>query len=236
LNELSVEYGVDLAFSNMEELRSALMETLRQNAGKITQSSQILTKQFFHLLVGTFVALLAFLDHRREASSSNYYDVLKGELALQTRRFTDSFEKVIGAQVAISAVNTFLTAMFLWTMDFPYLPFLVLATFLLGLLPIVGNLMSNTVIVFTGLTISPTLAFWSLLFLVFIHKLEYFLNSKIVGANIRTPMWQTLLGILVGHTVMGVPGIILAPALLHYARGEMQGLPAGPVPRKRPRS
>lgn len=222
LNELSLQYGFDLAFTNMEEMLAAVIEALKQNAGKITKSSQILTGQFFHVLIGCSVALLSFMDTKREAPGPNLFDELRIELSRQIGRFTDSFERVMGAQVAISAINTCLTGVFLLSMDFPYLLFLVLATFLLGMIPIVGNLMSNTVVVFTGLTLSPEHAFFALCFLIVIHKGEYFLNSKIVGANIRTPMWQTLLGILLGHVVMGVPGIMLAPALLYYVRSELR--------------
>ena len=58
-------------------------------------------------------------------------------------------------------------------------------TFLCGLLPIIGNLMSNTLIIAVGFTISPKLALVALIFLVVIHKLEYFLNSKIIGDRIK---------------------------------------------------
>jgi predicted PurR-regulated permease PerM len=226
INELSQKYGFDLTFTNMEELRDALLLELRKNAGSITHSSQILTREFFHLLVGLFIAILVFLDWRKSPPEANLFGAFREEMGEQVGKFTDSFERVIGAQVAISAVNTCLTGLFLVFMGFPYLPFLVLTTFLVGILPIVGNLISNTIIVITGLTLSPEHALSALIFLIVVHKLEYFLNSKIVGANIRTPMWQTLLGILLGHTLMGIPGIILAPALLHYVRGQMRSFSA----------
>ena len=38
-------------------------------------------------------------------------------------------------------------------------------------------------------------------------------------------MWMTLLGIVVGEAMMGVPGVLLAPALLHYAREELRAIP-----------
>jgi predicted PurR-regulated permease PerM len=92
--------------------------------------------------------------------------------------------------------------------------------FLCGLLPIVGNLISNTVIVGVGFTISPKMGLLALIFLITIHKLEYFLNSKIIGARIDSPMWLTLIGLVVGERLMGVPGMILAPVILHYIKFE----------------
>ena len=75
-------------------------------------------------------------------------------------------------------------------------------------------------------TISLQLATVGLIYLVIIHKLEYLLNSRIIGGLIDTPMWMTLLGLVIGEALMGVPGVLLAPALLHYARAEMRDLPA----------
>jgi predicted PurR-regulated permease PerM len=93
-------------------------------------------------------------------------------------------------------------------------------TFLCGLLPIIGNLISNTIIVGVAFTIAPQTALTALVFLVVLHKFEYFLNSKIVGDRIQNPMWLTLIGIVVGEKLMGIPGMILAPVLLHYIKVE----------------
>jgi predicted PurR-regulated permease PerM len=54
-----------------------------------------------------------------------------------------------------------------------------------------------------------------------IHKLEYFLNSKIIGKRIHSPMWLTLVGLVVGERLMGISGMILAPVVLDYIRHEM---------------
>ena len=97
---------------------------------------------------------------------------------------------------------------------------LVGITFLCGLLPIIGNILSNTLIVGVGFTISPKVAFFALIFLVVVHKLEYLLNSKIIGDRIKNPMWLTLLGLVLGEKLMGIPGMILAPVVLHYIKVE----------------
>jgi len=103
----------------------------------------------------------------------------------------------------------------------PHAPLLIAVTFICGLVPIAGNLASNTVIVFVALTVSLKLAVFGLLFLVVIHKLEYFLNSKIIGDRIRNPVWLTLIALIIGERLMGIPGLILAPVVLNYLRVEM---------------
>src|SRR5262249_22228127 len=98
-----------------------------------------------------------------------------------------------------------------------------------GLLPIVGNLISNTIIVGIGFTVSPRMALAALIFLVGIHKLEYILNSKIIGHRIHNPLWLTLLGLILGERLIGLPGMILAPVALHYLRLETSRLRVTPV-------
>ena len=127
---------------------------------------------------------------------------------------------VMGAQILISAVNTVLTGIFAVAIHLPYAPVVIGVTFLCGLLPIVGNVISNTVIVAIGFTVSAETALFALAFLIIIHKLEYFLNSKIVGGRIRNPFWLTLLALILGERLMGVPGMILAPVVLNYIKRE----------------
>ena len=134
--------------------------------------------------------------------------------------FFKSFATVAGAQIIISAINTTLTCGFLLWNGYPYVAVITATTFLCGLLPIIGNLMSNALIVFVGFTVSPHVALIALIFLIVIHKLEYFLNSKIIGDRIKTPMWLTLIGLVLGEKLMGIPGLILAPVVLHYLKVE----------------
>ena len=102
----------------------------------------------------------------------------------------------------------------------PHLTVVIGLTFLFGLVPIIGNLVSNTIIVGIALTVSPTTALLALVFLVLIHKLEYFLNSKIIGRRILNPLWLTLLALILGERLMGLPGMVLAPVILHYVKVE----------------
>ena len=126
----------------------------------------------------------------------------------------------MGAQIVISAINTALTAVFVVAVHLPYAVVVGGVTFLCGLLPVIGNLISNTIIVGIGFTVSPRMALIALVYLVIIHKLEYFLNSKIVGHRIQNPFWLTLLALVIGERLMGVPGMILAPVVLHYLKAE----------------
>ena len=152
---------------------------------------------------------------------NNLYSICCDEISTRFRDFYRSFATVIGAQITISLINTILTAIFVVAVRLPHAPLIIAITFLCGLVPIVGNLVSNTIIVFLALTVSLKLGIGALVFLVGIHKLEYFLNSKIIGDRIRNPVWLTLIALIIGERLMGIPGLILAPVVLNYLRVEM---------------
>ena len=60
-----------------------------------------------------------------------------------------------------------------------------------------------------------------LLYLVVIHKLEYFLNARIVGSHIQARAWEMLLAMLVMEAAFGIPGLIAAPIFYAYAKDEL---------------
>jgi len=163
---------------------------------------------------------------------NNLYSICCDEVSTRFRDFYRSFSTVMGAQITISLINTLLTAIFVVSVRLPYAPLVIAITFLCGLVPIVGNLVSNTIIVFIALTVSLKLAFGALVFLVGIHKLEYFLNSKIIGDRIRNPVWLTLIALIIGERLMGIPGLILAPVVLNYLRVEMLTVEVPSAPEK----
>lgn len=223
--KLAESYKLNLPFDNFQDLRELVNSKLLVNAMSITKASTFLTREAFHVLLGVAVAVFYFAADRTAKYKANLFDAVRKETNARIRLFMVSFQKVLGGQIIISAVNALLTAIFLYMLSIPHLLFLTVMTFIICIMPVLGNVISNTVIVITALGISLNSAILALAFLVTIHQLEYFLNSRIMGVSIEMPMWQTLLSILVGSIVMGFAGIMLAPAILHYIKSELQAIP-----------
>ena len=103
----------------------------------------------------------------------------------------------------------------------PFAKTMIAITFMTGLLPVVGNLISNTIIVIISLSVSPYVAAASLAFLVVIHKLEYFLNARIVGAHINAKAWELLVAMLAMEAAFGIGGLVAAPIYYAYLKDEL---------------
>lgn len=230
--------GLELPFTDLRSLKSLLLGKIQTQFAQFGQLAglghyaRVIATETLSILIGLVVAISLFMTRKLDlgnhpgAEEGNLYAATGQAVIERFKTFYDSFATVMGAQILISAINTALTTVFLVWQDYPHLLVVVVLTFLLGMLPIVGNLLSNALIIGVGFTISPETAFLALAFLVAIHKLEYFLNSKIIGDRIRNPMWLTLLGLVLGERLMGIPGMILAPVLLHYVKVETSRLKA----------
>ena len=227
---------IELPFTDFESLRQVVIDALGQEANylrNVANFARSTTAVLAFCVLGIVAAGSLFiktgLDPYRGTHrvKNNLYSICCDEVSTRFRDFYRSFATVMGAQITISLINTGLTAI-----GIPHAPLLIAVTFLCGLVPIVGNLVSNTIIVFVSLTVSLKLAIFALVFLVVIHKLEYFLNSKIIGDRIRNPVWLTLIALIIGERLMGIPGLILAPVVLNYLRVEMLTVEVRPVQEK----
>jgi predicted PurR-regulated permease PerM len=230
---------IELPFTDFESLRAFVVDTIKEEAHyvqNVANFARSATAAVVFALIGIVVAVSLFfnsqIDLYRHAhtTKNNLYSVLTDEITARFRDFYRSFATVMGAQITISLINTFFTCIFALAIRLPHAPLAIALTFLCGLLPIVGNLVSNTIIVFLAFTISLKMAVVALIFLIVIHKLEYFLNSKIIGGRIRNPIWLTLIALIIGEKLMGIPGMVLAPVVLNYLRVEMSNIEVRPVP------
>lgn len=232
---------IELPFTDFESLRQVVIDALGQEANylrNVANFARTTTAALVFCVLGIVAAGSLFiktgLDPYRGTHrvKNNLYSTCCDEVSTRFRDFYRSFATVMGAQIMISFINTVLTAIFVVGMRLPHGPLLIAVTFLCGLVPIVGNLVSNTIIVFVALTLSLKLAIGALVFLVAIHKLEYLLNSKIIGDRIRNPVWLTLIALILGERLMGIPGLILAPVVLNYLRVEMLTVEVRPAQEK----
>jgi predicted PurR-regulated permease PerM len=205
-------------------IRAGLVEWLRTHAQDLRKlggdAGRVLLLILIGFIVGSFIALREATPHRSLAP-------LAQALYERVHRLGEAFRRVVFAQVRISALNALLTAIYLalilpaFGVHLPFVKTMVLVTFVVGLLPVLGNLLSNTVIVVISLSHSLYVAAGSLAFLVVIHKLEYFVNARIIGGQIKARAWELLVVMLGMEAAFGVPGVIAAPVFYAYIKKEL---------------
>ena len=209
--------------SNVDAMKSYASEWVDEHSKEIQQAGKEVVHFFVRGLVGMVIGALISLH---AGPASREMRPLAAALTLRISRFAHAFRLIIFAQVKISAINTIFTVIFIagilptFGVHLPLAKTLIAITFLAGLLPIVGNLISNSLICIVALSISIYAGIAALIFLVVIHKLEYFLNAKIVGAQTRSRAWELLLAMIFLEAAFGSAGLIAAPLYYAYIKNE----------------
>lgn len=215
---------VDHLPDSIDDFRAAAIEWLREHASQLQLAGKTAARVIVHLLIGMVLgAMVALASARPNGGGGPLVEVL----IARSSNLVDSFHDIVFAQIKISALNTLFTGIFLllvlplFGVNLPLAKTLVVATFIAGLLPVIGNLISNTLIFIVGLSVSLGVAVAALVFLIVIHKLEYFLNARIVGTQIRARAWELLIAMLLMESAFGAPGLIAAPIYYAYLKREL---------------
>ncbi|PXV53280.1 Predicted PurR-regulated permease PerM [Dyella jiangningensis] len=210
---------------SVDDLRVMAMELTRKHSVSLQTIGKEAARVFVHILIGMVLGAIVALSRTRPA---HQVGPLAAALGLRAQRLAEAFHNIVFAQIKISLLNTAFTAIFLLgvlpLMDIhvPLAKTLVVVTFIAGLLPVIGNLISNTAITIAGLSISLGVGVAALGFLILIHKLEYFLNARIVGGQIRARAWELLVAMLLMEAAFGLAGLIAAPIYYAYLKSELE--------------
>lgn len=205
--------------------KELLTTWLRTHADQLQNVGKEAGRVTVHVIIGMIIGGILAL---REAVTVDHFKPFARALVGRTSLFSDAFARVVFAQIRISGVNTFFTAIYLAAVlpavgiHLPLIKTMIAITFIVGLIPVVGNLVSNTVIVIVSLSQSLGVALGSLLYLVVIHKFEYFLNARIVGTQIRAHAWELLIAMLCMEAAFGLIGVVAAPIYYAYIKAELR--------------
>jgi len=205
-------------------MQQAISTWLRTHAGMVQHWGRQALHVLVHLLVGLAVGLMAGAAGPPRKPVPLVLRLAQARLEQLALAFVD----IVAAQLRISLINTALTAVYLLVVlpamgyRVPLGTTLVAFCFFASLLPIVGNLLSNATIILAALTVSLGLGIGSLVFLVVIHKLEYFLNARIVGDRIRVAAYALLASMLVLEAAFGVAGLVAAPIYCAWLTRELR--------------
>ena len=225
--------------TNITEIKNYIVTFLKSHTSDLTNISKHGLSALIYILIGIIVGAMLIFHVKVHHNNSNPIEqsnddvnvnsnlYIKKDIINRIKNFKRAFSNVFVAQFKISLIDTILTGIYLYAVlpifdvNLPFKFTILIIAFIVGLIPVVGNLISNTIIVLMSLSISIKVAMSSLIFLVVIHKLEYFLNAKIIGSQINSTAWELLLIMIVFEKIFGIGGIIVAPIYYAYFKQEL---------------
>lgn len=124
---------------------------------------------------------------------------------------TASVGKYLGGMVVLAAFNAVFTFILLTASGVRYAAVLAAIAFPITLIPLVGSVINTVIITTVSLFTSPTTGLVVLIvMLVYVQIESYVLTPRIVGKAISIPGSLVLIGALVGGTLLGLLGALIA--------------------------
>lgn len=165
----------------------------------------------FLLVVVITIYFVASLEPMKQA----LYDLVPGTkragFAEISEEIFDSIGKYLGGQVIIAAANAAFSFILLTIMGVRYAPILAFIALFVTLIPVVGPVISTTLMVFVSLFQSPTTALVVAIVMIVYMQLEaYVISPRIIGNAIKIPASLVLIGAVVGATLLGLLGALVA--------------------------
>ncbi len=209
---------------DIDDVRAVATGWMHDHMATLQLAGREAVRATAHILIGMILGAIVAVD----ASDPGYRRPLAALLVTRFTRVADAFRRIVFAQVKISLINTIFTGIFLlfalplMHTRLPLSKTLVVLTFVVGLLPVIGNLISNAVIIVVALSVGLPVTISAFVFLVLVHKFEYFLNARIVGGEIESKSWELMLAMLVMEAAFGLPGVVAAPIYYAYVKRELR--------------
>ncbi|WP_382308408.1 AI-2E family transporter [Herbiconiux sp. UC225_62] len=128
-----------------------------------------------------------------------------------SEEITKSVGSYLGGMVILAAMNAAFTFILLSICGVRYAGILAALAFPITLIPLVGSVINLVVVTFVSLFTSPgTALIVGIVMLVYVQVEAYVLTPRIVGKAISIPGSLVLIGAMVGGTLLGLLGALIA--------------------------
>lgn len=171
----------------------------------------ILLSFFFILDKHKILAFLKKFEQSKVAFLYTYYKEFG-------QNFLNTFGKVVQVQIMISTANAVLSFFGLWILGFPQLLGLTIMIFFLGLIPVLGVIISFIPLSIIAFQMGGIIKVVHVIILILIiHAMEnYFLNPKLYSMKMKLPIFFTFSILIVSEHLMGVWGLLLGIPLFMF--------------------
>ncbi len=180
--------------------------------GALRIGADIINGTFSILLV---VVITLYFVASLDAMKNALYDLVPGsrragfvEIA---EEIFDSIGKYLSGQIVLAAMNAAFSFILLSIMGVRYAGILAFIALFVTLIPVIGPLISTTLMVFVSLFTSPgTAIIVGLVMVVYMQVEAYLFTPRIIGKAISIPASLVLIGAVIGGTLLGLLGALVA--------------------------
>lgn len=181
--------------------------------------STFLLEAFMAILLSFFFILeidkiKLFAQSFRSSRTERIYD----QVVQFCNSLLNTFGLALKVQIMISTINTCLSVIGLLILGFPNILGLAIMIFLLGLMPVIGVVISLIPLSIIAFQIGGVnYVIFILIMIAVIHAIEsYFLNPKLYSITMKLPIFFTFIVLMVGEIVFGAWGLVIGIPLFVF--------------------
>jgi len=215
LGKLNAKYGVE---SKLSKLISSDGGSL---AGGVLSVGEVVVSAVSSFLL-VFVLTVYFLGGLPRIKLFAYR-LVPASRRPRTILLTDEIFSRVGGYVLGNVLTSLIigvgTAVWMLALGIPYPFLLAMFVALIDLIPVIGSYIGGAAVVLTALTVSLPVAIATLVFML-VYKLaeDYFIVPRVMGRTVQVPATVTLVAVLIGGTLLGIIGALVAIPVAAAAR------------------
>lgn len=207
-------------FSFAPQVESAVQRSLNEvslKAVNILQSISMAGVSLFSFVINLILSLIISIYFLKDWAkiSSTIKSFIRGMFGDEAVDFLSESNKKIAmfvkGQVLVAILTGLITGVVLYLLKVPLAGFIGILVSIFDLVPYFGPVFAGTLAVLLALSVSPVLALWTAIAIFIVQQLEaMFFSPLIVGKNTEIHPLTILFSLLLGATLFGFIGIMIA--------------------------
>ncbi|AKU99720.1 hypothetical protein AKJ09_06384 [Labilithrix luteola] len=199
----------------------SIIDGVKHYAGDAISAASAIGHFFVYVLIGFILALVFLLEHEELCTFWNKVDPrsLAGTLGRWLGHVSDATIVTVQLQLIVAVFNTVTTLPVLLLLRVPHVGALMLLIFVSALVPVIGNIVSGTVLSLLAYQVKGWLGVGIFVGLTFIlHKIEsYYLSPRLTARHVKIPGFLLIVSLLACEHVFGFKGLFLSFPILFVA-------------------
>ncbi len=203
-----------------------IVEGIRHRAGDALSAASAIGHFFVYVLIGFILALVYIVEEDELAAFWDRVDgrSLGGTIGRWFGHLADATIVTVQLQFVVAAFNTATTLPVLLALGVPHVAPLMVLVFVSALVPVIGNVVSGTVLALLAYQAKGWLGVGIFVGLTFVlHKVEsYYLSPRLTARHVKIPGFLLIVSLLLCEHIFGFKGLFLSFPILFIA-GRIRG-------------
>ncbi|MBP5266917.1 MAG: AI-2E family transporter, partial [Lachnospiraceae bacterium] len=219
LNKMNPRLGLDqkMLVEYLETALTKLGAYITENSGNILSASTNIGKSVFNFVIGFIIGVYILLS--KQYLLDGIYEIRKAFIPAEQlkvhnafwRRVNTIFIQFIGYDLLEGFIVGVINAIAMAILGMPFIPLISVVVGVTNLLPTFGPMVGGAVGALILLLNNPLHALWFIILTVIIQTVDgYIIKPRLFGGSFGIPAVWTLIAIILGGQMFGVPGILLA--------------------------